>query len=109
MILSKAILQLYPNAIEHEDFIIMAEPDSEPYIAHWNGDKFPKPTQEQLESAWIAAESSINKQNEVADLIAYLNETDWYFVRSLDSGKAIPSDVKQKRTAARMRLQELGL
>ena len=32
---------------------------------------------------------------------AYLNETDWYIVRQMDIGTAVPPDVKAKREAAR--------
>ena len=33
---------------------------------------------------------------------AYLNETDWYIIRQMDIGTAVPEDVKAKREAARL-------
>ncbi len=39
-------------------------------------------------------------QNEY-DARQYLAQTDWYVVRSIETGKSIPEDVLQKRAAAR--------
>ena len=34
-----------------------------------------------------------------------LAETDWYFLRELESGEPIPADIKAKRAAARSRVK----
>lgn len=43
----------------------------------------------------------------IAELQAYLAETDWYVVRYADTGEAIPEDVKAKRQAAREEISNL--
>lgn len=55
------------------------------------------------------AERNFAFEQEVTELKNYLDSTDFYFIRSLDSGKAIPADVKEKRKQVRARLTELGL
>ena len=39
--------------------------------------------------------------------LKYLKETDWYAVRKADTGVAIPTDVANKRQAAREAIQKL--
>ena len=39
--------------------------------------------------------------------LKYLKETDWYVVRKADTGVAIPTDVANKRQAAREAIQKL--
>jgi hypothetical protein len=62
----------------------------------------------QPESA-LVEKNEIWKQLEIEEMIAYLNETDFYYIRQMDNGKSIPADVKQKRDEIRKRLVELGL
>ena len=40
-------------------------------------------------------------------LINYLNETDFYVIRSWETGKAIPEDIAQKRQTTRDKLSAL--
>ena len=40
--------------------------------------------------------------------LTYLQETDWYVVRKADTGVAIPTDVANKRQAARDAIQKLS-
>jgi hypothetical protein len=49
------------------------------------------------------------KDNEINELKNYLQETDFYYVRELETKKPIPADVRTKRLEARNRLNELGL
>ena len=44
-------------------------------------------------------EQARDKANQEA--LSYLASTDWYVIRQLDSGEAIPEDVKQLRKEAR--------
>jgi hypothetical protein len=44
-------------------------------------------------------EKEIEKENQEA--LSYLSSTDWYVIRSLDSGEPIPDDVKAGRAQAR--------
>lgn len=43
----------------------------------------------------------------VTELKKYLQETDWYCARYVDSGAEIPQEVKVKRAAARAEINEL--
>lgn len=36
-----------------------------------------------------------------AEALAYLAATDWYVLRQMETGEAVPSDVAQRRAAAR--------
>lgn len=46
-------------------------------------------------------------QEELYTLEEYLNHTDWYCARFVDSGVEIPEEVKIKRAQARTRIDEL--
>jgi hypothetical protein len=48
-------------------------------------------------------------RREIRELREYLKETDFYFIRKIDEGTAIPDAIKQRRLEARTRLRELGL
>jgi hypothetical protein len=110
LILSKAILEIYPDALEHVDFLIVADHVTlEQSIDYWNEDKYPMPTQEQLLEAWGHAETKMNQEKEIEELKQYLNETDFYYIRNLDIGKSVPIEVKKKRDEVRKRFVELGL
>lgn len=54
-------------------------------------------------------ENKSKRDSEIIELKKYLDDTDFYFIRNLDSGKVVPSDVKQRRNEVRQRLLELGL
>lgn len=41
------------------------------------------------------------KNSKIAQCKHYLNKTDWYIIRLVDSGDVIPDEVKNKRTQAR--------
>ncbi len=45
-----------------------------------------------------------NLIQEKNDALTYLKETDWYVVRNKETGKEIPAEVTNKRTAARLLL-----
>ena len=47
------------------------------------------------------------KQREIQKYQTYLNETDWYVYRAMDTGESMPSDVKQKRQEARDKISAL--
>ena len=50
-----------------------------------------------------------NRKKEISNEqhLKYLKETDWYVVRKADTGVAIPTDVANKRQAAREAIQKL--
>jgi hypothetical protein len=54
-------------------------------------------------------QANASKQKEIESLKQYLNDTDFYVIRQLDTGKPIPKDVGDKRSGIRQRLNELGL
>ena len=47
------------------------------------------------------------KQEEIQKYQSYLNETDWYVCRAMDSGEQMPAEVKQKRQEAREEISRL--
>ena len=47
------------------------------------------------------------RHQEIQRYQAYLNETDWYVYRAMDTGEPIPAEVKQKRQEARDKISEL--
>jgi hypothetical protein len=46
-------------------------------------------------------------RREVVKLNAFLADTDWYVVRSLDNGKPVPEDIANERERARTRIDEI--
>ena len=48
-------------------------------------------------------EITTTKQKEATN---YLNSTDWYYIRKLETGAAIPDDIITKRTEARLVLNQ---
>lgn len=47
------------------------------------------------------------KQQEIQKYQTYLNETDWYVYRAMDTGEQMPADVKQRRQEARDKISAL--
>lgn len=45
--------------------------------------------------------------NEIAELVAYMDQTDWYTSRKSETGAAIPGDVVTKRAETRERISAL--
>jgi hypothetical protein len=54
-------------------------------------------------------QSNESKQKEIEALKQQLADTDFYFIRQLDTGVPIPTEVKNQRKLTRQRLNELGL
>lgn len=48
-------------------------------------------------------------QSELNDLQEYLDSTDWYAIRYVDTGETIPEAVKTQRQKARERISEIRL
>ena len=54
-------------------------------------------------AAMLTAEAVTTAQDKVnAESLAYLASTDWYVTRFTESGVAVPADVTQARTDARL-------
>lgn len=47
------------------------------------------------------------KQQEISKYQTYLNETDWYVCRAMDTGERVSSEIKQKRQEAREKISRL--
>lgn len=110
MVLADAVKQIYPDAVQDIDFIVGADPETlEQYFIYFDEDKYQKPTQEELEAAAETAEQERARQEEIQYCLDYLNRTDFYFIRSLDSGKPVPVEVQEERDRIRARMLELGL
>ena len=43
-----------------------------------------------------------SQMQEKMNAISYLNETDWYVARKIETGKEIPTDITEKRAQARI-------
>lgn len=84
----------------------------------WFGREFNLPVWDFKTNDWIESTPLVQietmklkevSKNEIHDLKKYLNDTDFYYVRQLETGKDVPVDVVSKRLDARTRLRELGL
>nr|BFD39992.1 hypothetical protein FFPRI1PSEUD_14910 [Pseudomonas sp. FFPRI_1] len=49
----------------------------------------------------IPTQESIKKEQETREALKYLSDTDWYVMRLVETGKAIPEDIAAKRAEAR--------
>ncbi len=70
---------------------------SNPYPTGYEGLTF-----ETIEASAIEAAEFLSRDSREAR--AYLNKTDWYIIRELDSGVPCPDDVRQKRAEARLKI-----
>jgi hypothetical protein len=106
----QAIKHLHPDL--DDDKFVVYDDGTGAVIRKWNAD-VPKPTDDELKAAWVEVEPIITKQTsdreEIEKLKEYLSSTDFYYIRQMETQKSIPVDVRQKRVAARNRLNELGL
>lgn len=107
---------MYPDLLVHKDFVIVADPDTlEQSISYWSG-KVEQPTTEQLQSSWeeyladVETERiNMEKQEEIDSLKTYLADTDFYYIRKLEYGEAIPSEIKAQRIEARQSLNNMDI
>ncbi|ROM30182.1 hypothetical protein BK645_14795 [Pseudomonas protegens] len=49
----------------------------------------------------IPTQESIKKEQKTREALKYLSDTDWYVMRLVEIGKAIPEDIAAKRAEAR--------
>ncbi len=56
---------------------------------------YPEPTEEE------------KAQTEISELESYLKSTDWYATRFAEIGKEIPTEIREKREQARLKISEL--
>jgi F0F1-type ATP synthase gamma subunit len=56
----------------------------------------------------VAAAKAEKAQADIAAALKYLTDTDWYVIRLVEQGRAIPESVKAGRTAARKTLNPPG-
>ena len=47
--------------------------------------------------------------NEIAEAKNFLYETDFYYIRKLETGEEVPAEIQAKRSAIRKRFKELGV
>jgi len=47
------------------------------------------------------------RESEIKEALNYLNSTDWYYTRKLETGKEVPKDVVSKRVEFRDRLNKI--
>lgn len=52
----------------------------------------------------VKTPEDLQKENESSEAVMYLRSTDWYVIRSLETGEAIPDKVKEQRAAARQKV-----
>lgn len=78
-------------------------------------DVFDKPSYNRALGKWVEhdpsfAQSQVEKRKayeDIANLQKYLDETDWYVVRNLESNKPIPQDILAEREKNRNAISEL--
>jgi hypothetical protein len=92
------IKYLYPN-IKDSDFSLQNDGDGD-YIKEWCSIEFSKPSNEILESLKLKSEEIINLQKSKRIALKTLNDTDWYYIRKLRTGKEIPEDIQKLSTDA---------
>lgn len=66
-------------------------------------------TDKLVDGKWIEQRLEMKKYDlsiEISKNKSYLLSTDWYVLRELDSGKAIPKDIKEKREKARKEISD---
>lgn len=61
-------------------------------------------TKKEAEECWLEVDKY--RKRSMEDALAYLHETDWFVLRSHETGKEIPEDVKQKRQLARESIEK---
>lgn len=54
-------------------------------------------------------EEKYHQTNEIVESKNYLYETDFYYIRKLETGEEVPAEIQAKRAAIRKRFKELGL
>lgn len=54
----------------------------------------------------IVTDEDIKHRNDVIASKKYLTETDWYFMRFVETGKVVPKDIQIKRDQARSVIEE---
>ena len=81
------------HAIVEDD---KAQEQADIYLDNYKGDEYT------VEIVDVTSEVNQAKQNEEA--LKYLEETDWYIIREMDSGIECPGDVKQLRAEARAKV-----
>lgn len=52
----------------------------------------------------VRTPEDLQKEDESSKATMYLRATDWYVIRSLETGEAIPDQVKEQRAAARQKV-----
>lgn len=55
------------------------------------------------------SKSEVDKQAEIRELKNYLSETDFYYLRQMETGTPVKPEIVTERIKARNRLKELGL
>lgn len=53
--------------------------------------------------------ADVDKESKILEFKQYLQETDFYYIRRLDSGDPIPQAIADKRLQIRKALKDLGL
>lgn len=56
----------------------------------------------------IKTPEDINRQTALAAARAYLQSTDWYVLRQVETGHAVPDAIKEARKAARATCSEVS-
>jgi disulfide oxidoreductase YuzD len=89
--------------VKFNEEIIAQTQGTDDEVAEWlAGDSFKYPEGYQVEYIDITAEVEQEKIN--AEALAYLASTDWMIVREIETQVACPSDIKQLRAEARLKV-----
>jgi hypothetical protein len=73
---------------------VESKPPEGMFVLKWDGKEW---TEGISQTEVDQRRTDIAKQQEQGKAKAYLNETDWYIARYVETSKAVPDDVKTKR------------
>ena len=73
-------------------------------IVRWDFKNIPCPTPEELLALQPTAEAKATQEAQNLEALKYLADTDWYVIREMDSGVAIPENIKTLRAEARLKV-----
>lgn len=91
-------------------------PPDEFHVLPWGDKRLFRPRYDFASQTWVEGEppevvaereDEILSHTGIVEAQRYLDETDWYVTREMETGKPIPSDVRAKREHARVLLSNM--
>lgn len=100
---------------EDNTIVYLDSPDGPYHVVSKSIDPYNKYDYDELQAYALSHPEDIEqepviepkKPSEIVTLQSYLNDTDWYVTRFVETQKPIPEDVLIKREEARLKISEL--